>query len=125
MTTASAIEKRHALLRRQQSMKRQILTLNVDTHFVVAHTDFESQYKGILSIRAGDIIRVQTGGDVHPKWWLGTIVKSYYGSKGYGYFFPVLTETYQFMDNRIASRIPMALFDGNGKFRNAGKKRRQ
>ncbi|PIA14820.1 hypothetical protein COEREDRAFT_88350 [Coemansia reversa NRRL 1564] len=118
------IERRHATLCKQQERKCNRPNLNVDTRFVIAHTDFESQYKGILSIRRGDIIRVQAGGNTHPKWWLGTVVKSYYGSKGYGYFFPVLTESYDFMDTRIAPRIPMVLLDPNGKLRNGGKKRR-
>ncbi|KAJ2306149.1 hypothetical protein IWW55_001586 [Coemansia sp. RSA 2706] len=124
MSPLSNIEKRHAELHRQQAGKRRLRSLAVDTQFVIAHTDFASQYKGILSINRGDIIRVQAGGDVHQKWWLGTVVKSYHGNHGYGYFFPVLTETYNFMDNRIASRIPMALFDANGQFRNPQKKRR-
>ncbi|KAJ1901879.1 hypothetical protein LPJ66_000435 [Kickxella alabastrina] len=98
-------------------------SLTVDTRFVIAHTDFESQYNGILSIRKGDIIRVKQGGDGHPKWWLGTVIRSYENTKGHGYFFPVLTEQYNFMDNRIASRIPMALLDIHGHFRKYDKKR--
>ncbi|KAI9500395.1 hypothetical protein GGI25_003137 [Coemansia spiralis] len=96
--------------------------LTVDTKFVIANMDFESTNKGILSIRCGDIIRVQHGGDAHPKWWVGTVVKSYYGSKGYGYFFPVLFEEYDFLDNRIASRIPMALLELHGKLRSLKKR---
>ncbi|KAJ2452890.1 hypothetical protein EV183_002627 [Coemansia sp. RSA 2336] len=121
MTDARIIKQRHAELRKKQMARCNRSNLMVDTQFVIAHTDFDSQYKGILSIRRGDIIRVQTGCDRSQKWWMGTIVKSYHGNRGFGYFFPVLTEEYSFMDNRIASRIPMALFDAHGNFRYANK----
>ncbi|KAJ1755250.1 hypothetical protein LPJ77_002425 [Coemansia sp. RSA 2523] len=123
MTSASTIERRHMQLRKQQAGKRSLSSLSIDTQFVIAHTDFESQYKGILSIRRGDILRIESGSDMEQKWWRGTIVKSYYGSKGYGYFFPVLTEEYDFMDSRIASRIPMALMKLNGQHRNSRRNR--
>ncbi|KAJ2353109.1 hypothetical protein IWW50_005007 [Coemansia erecta] len=123
MSPVSNIEKRYTELCKRQVGRRNMQNLNVDTQFVIAHTDFESQYKGILSIHKGDIIRVQSGGDMHQKWWLGTVVKSYFGSRGYGYFFPVLTEEYQFMDSRIASRIPMALMNMNGQVRNNRRRR--
>ncbi|KAJ2786292.1 hypothetical protein GGI15_001629 [Coemansia interrupta] len=104
---------------------RNIHNLTVDTQFLEAFIDFESQYDGILSIRKGDIIAVKQGGDQHPKWWLGTVIRSYYGTKGYGYFFPVITKPYTFMDDRIAARIPRALFDIHGDLRRFGDKSRK
>ncbi|KAJ2831533.1 SCF ubiquitin ligase complex subunit cdc4, partial [Coemansia furcata] len=103
--------KRYTRLISRPAPNRNRHDLTVDTNFVIAHTNFDSQYKGILSVRKGDIIRVQRNGDTHPKWWLGTVVKSYYKNKGYGYFFPVLTEPYNFMDNRIATRVPKMLLN--------------
>ncbi|KAJ1816303.1 hypothetical protein IWW57_006313 [Coemansia sp. S610] len=107
----ASFKKRYTRLISRPAPNRNRLDLTVDTNFVIAHTNFDSQYKGILSVRKGDIIRVQRNGDAHPKWWLGTIVKSYYKNKGYGYFFPVLTEPYNFMDNRIATRVPKMLLN--------------
>ncbi|KAJ2564195.1 hypothetical protein IW140_005829 [Coemansia sp. RSA 1813] len=97
--------------------KRNVHGLCVDTKFVVAFMDFESTDGRILSVRKGDIIRVWRNGEVHNRWWLGTVIKSFYGNKGHGYFFPVLVEEYNFMDNRIASRIPVACMEMKRKAR--------
>ncbi|KAJ2774467.1 hypothetical protein IWQ56_000562 [Coemansia nantahalensis] len=121
----SLFERRQAGLRMQQPGRRNRHQLSVDTMFVIAHTDFLVNCSGALPIRRGDIIRVQRGGDEDAKCWYGTVVKSYHGSEGSGYFFPVLTEPYGFMDNRIAARIPMALFDAHGNFLRGGAKRRR
>ncbi|KAJ1731324.1 hypothetical protein LPJ61_002590 [Coemansia biformis] len=124
-TSSSLFERRHAGLCRQKAGRHNMHLLSVDTMFVIAHTDFLVNCDGALHIRRGDIIRVQRGGADDPKCWVGTVVKSYYGSEGTGYFFPVLTEPYNFMDNRIAARIPMALFDADGNFLRNGAKRRR
>ncbi|KAJ2782100.1 hypothetical protein H4R18_002468 [Coemansia javaensis] len=123
-TGGNSFTRRHAQLCRQQAGRRNRHMLSVDTEFVIVHTDFMVKCSGTLSVRRGDIIRVHRDGTGHPEWWTGTIVKSYYGSQGTGHFFTVLTEPYTFMDNRIAARIPMALFDSAGNFRHASKKRR-
>ncbi|KAJ2871645.1 hypothetical protein FB639_004447 [Coemansia asiatica] len=114
---------RYQTLAMRPVRNRNIYSLTVDIHFVVAHTNFDSQHEGILTIRPGDIVRVKYGGDSHPKWWEGAVIRSYFGNKGSGYFFPVLTESYNFMDNRIASRIPMALLDVHGQLARFRKRR--
>ncbi|KAJ2550098.1 hypothetical protein EV175_004195 [Coemansia sp. RSA 1933] len=107
---------------KQSFGKRNVHGLCVDTKFVEAFMDFESTDGRILSVRKGDIIRVWRNGEVHSRWWLGTIIKSFYGNKGNGYFFPVLVEEYNFMDNRIASRIPVACMEMKRKARSNNKK---
>ncbi|KAJ2710378.1 hypothetical protein H4R19_003773 [Coemansia spiralis] len=124
-SSSGLFERRHAGLCRQQPGRHNMHQLSVDTVFVIAHTDFLVNCSGALPIRRGDIIRVQSDGAHDPKCWYGTIVKSYHGSEGSGYFFPVLTEAYDFGDNRIAARIPMALFDAHGNFLRGGAKRRR
>ncbi|KAJ1819658.1 hypothetical protein LPJ56_003598 [Coemansia sp. RSA 2599] len=115
--------RRYQQLAHRPVRDRNIHGLTVDIKFVVAHTDFYFEQEGILAIRPGDIIRVKYGGDTHPKWWEGTIIKSYFGNKGSGYFFPVLVDTYNFMDSRIASRIPMQLLDVHGQLARFRKRR--
>lgn len=85
--------------------------LHLDTDFVKVLADFDSDVDGILSVRRGDILRVQRDGKVNQKWWIGTIIKSYHHNRGTGYFFTDLTEPYDFIDNRIATRVPKLLID--------------
>ncbi|KAJ2662238.1 hypothetical protein IWW48_001978 [Coemansia sp. RSA 1200] len=109
--------RRHRRASRSSLGRRNVHQLSVDTKFVVAFMDFESTDGRILSVRKGDIIRVWRNGEVHSRWWLGSVIKSFYGNKGNGYFFPVLVEEYNFMDNRIASRIPVACMEMKRKAR--------
>ncbi|KAJ2705872.1 hypothetical protein FB645_002056 [Coemansia sp. IMI 203386] len=119
----SVFVQRYCAVAQRPKRNRNVNDLSVDIQFVVAHTNFDSHHEGILTIRPGDIVRVTHGGNSHPKWWQGTIIRSYFGNKGTGYFFPVLTQSYTFMDNRIASRIPMALLDVHGQLARFRKKR--
>ncbi|KAJ2387308.1 hypothetical protein GGI23_006307 [Coemansia sp. RSA 2559] len=114
---ASKFTRRYERTIKRSFGKRNVHGLCVDTKFVEAFMDFESTDGRILSVRKGDIIRVWCNGEVHSRWWLGTVIKSFYGNKGNGYFFPVLVEEYNFMDNRIASRIPVACMEMKRKAR--------
>ncbi|KAJ1728054.1 hypothetical protein LPJ72_005647 [Coemansia sp. Benny D160-2] len=115
--------RRHRRASRSSLGRRNMHQLSVDTKFVVAFMDFESTDGRILSVRKGDIIRVWRNGEVHSRWWLGSVIKSFYGNKGNGYFFPVLVEDYNFMDNRIASRIPVACMEMKRKARQQAAKK--